>query len=65
MVKNEAKLSTSKLIMVRNEKIIDTFFLFQIGWISQKAFHATVTFTELGKFFFVLQYLIQRNLNVS
>jgi hypothetical protein len=34
--KNEDKLSTSQLIMVQHEKIVDPFFLYQKDWIKQK-----------------------------
>jgi hypothetical protein len=31
MAKNEGKLSTSKLIMIQHEIIVDPFFLYQMG----------------------------------
>ncbi len=37
MVKNEGKLSTPQSIMVHHEKkIVDPFFLYQMGWIKPK-----------------------------
>ncbi len=40
--KNKGKLSTSHFIMVHHQKIVDPFFLYQIGWIKPKPFQATV-----------------------
>jgi hypothetical protein len=36
MAKNKGKLSTFQLILVKHEKIVDPFFLNQMGWIKPK-----------------------------
>ncbi len=33
---NKGKLSMSQLIMAQHEKMLDPFFLYQIGWIKPK-----------------------------